>query len=260
MHRYFRSVPTEPTSSQIAYEFIRERIISGEFEGGRKITTEDVATSIGLSRMPVREALRQLASEGLVTLLPNRGARVTMPSIEQVQELFEMRAALEGLAAATARENITAEHVEELKILVMRMERSRAEPKVWIYRHGEFHDFLCGLSNRPRLVGQINQLHAALQPCVTLYIANRSVSHMAGHGHLELADAIRTSRRPETAEKVAREHALHAARGVIDFLRHREAAPQSSLPRRPRPEKPRPDPGAAGALSARRMRRGVPAA
>ena len=175
-------------------------------------------------------------------LLHNAGGQRTFAVVLATGD--EVMASLKEFAA---RENITAEHVEELKILVMRMERSRAEPKVWIYRHGEFHDFLCGLSNRPRLVGQINQLHAALQPYVTLYIANHSVSHMAGHGHLELADAIRTSRRPETAEKVAREHALHAASGVVDFLRQREAATQGSLPHRSPSEKPRKPSRARGA-------------
>jgi DNA-binding GntR family transcriptional regulator len=220
-------VPAGDTSARrIAYEYIRSHILSGEFEGAQRITAEEIAGSIGLSRMPVRQALGQLQAEGLVTLLANRGAIVTLPTVDQVRELFEMRAVLEGLAAALARKSLTDMNILELKTLNMWMENMRPDPKAWTSRHGEFHRVLAALSGRPRLTQQIEVLHASLQPIIAMHISASKVSHLAENSHLDLVEAIRSSRNSRTAENVARAHVMASADGVLAFWAARAAVPR----------------------------------
>ena len=95
------------TAQQEAYLFLREQILSGELSAQARVNPADVADRLGISRMPVREALRQLDAEGLVIMRPNRRAFVASLSATEVEELFEIRTALEvmavGYAVRTAR-------------------------------------------------------------------------------------------------------------------------------------------------------------
>lgn len=97
-----------------------ETILSGTTSGGARIGIPDVAGKLGMSRMPVREALWQLDAEGLVTIRPNRGAVVTPLTPSDVLEIFEMRAVLEGLAVRVARPRLDEEAFEDLGLLVER--------------------------------------------------------------------------------------------------------------------------------------------
>jgi len=90
-----------PLTKMVA-DAIRERIVGAEFQPGERLAEERLSQELGVSRMPVREALRQLASEGLVTIEPRRGASVTAHSEAQVRELIEVRSTLEGLNARLA--------------------------------------------------------------------------------------------------------------------------------------------------------------
>ncbi|WP_425399427.1 GntR family transcriptional regulator [Aeoliella sp.] len=103
--------------SQLAYAAIRERITSGELASGAMVSEAAIAKELGLSRTPVGEALRRLSHEGLVDQIPRYGTVVRSLSQEDLRELFEIRQALEGMAAAKAADRITAEVLEELELL-----------------------------------------------------------------------------------------------------------------------------------------------
>src|SRR2546429_9839412 len=90
---------------------------------GDRLVADDIANSIGMSRMPVREALRRLTAEGLLVMPPNRGAIVRELSESEVIEVFEMRAVLEGLAAAMAARRCTQADVDDLQDLLLKMKR-----------------------------------------------------------------------------------------------------------------------------------------
>src|SRR5690348_10896665 len=76
-------------------ETLRERIVRGEIKEGEQLRQDAIATELAVSRIPVREALRQLEAEGLITIVPHRGAVVSLLSTEEIEEIFEMRAVLE---------------------------------------------------------------------------------------------------------------------------------------------------------------------
>ena len=216
------SVMTEPsvmTAQQLAYRFIRERILDGSFRGGMALKAHPIAEQLGISRMPVREALRQLDVEGLVTLRLNRTAIVTELTISEVNDLFEMRAALEALIAPGVAARITDEALEELERRRAAMDAVR-DPRIWVQRHAEFHDFLAGLSGRGRLVAEIERLRVAVQSYLLLYCDVYGTSELPSHEHETLLCALRT-RNVALIELSLREHVLTASRGVVRFLAER---------------------------------------
>jgi DNA-binding GntR family transcriptional regulator len=101
--------------TKLVTDAIRERILAGEFAPGERLAEERLSEELGVSRMPVREALRVLASEGVVTIEPRRGASVTVYSDAQVQELIEVRATLEGLNARLAAKRHDPKQIAELE-------------------------------------------------------------------------------------------------------------------------------------------------
>jgi len=98
--------PTSPIlhrkKADLVYEYLREQIINGTYAPGRRMTLQDLSVELGLSHMPVREALLRLERENLLESEPHKGMRVVRPSLQAAQELFEVRCELEGLAAYRA--------------------------------------------------------------------------------------------------------------------------------------------------------------
>jgi DNA-binding GntR family transcriptional regulator len=101
--------------NKVVADAIRERILAGEFEPGERLAEETLSVELGVSRMPVREALRALAAEGIVTLEPRRGASVTTYTPQQVKELVEVRATLEALNAKLAAQRKDPVQMRELQ-------------------------------------------------------------------------------------------------------------------------------------------------
>src|SRR4051794_13186630 len=110
---------------------IQARVLSGEFASGSRLRQESLATEFGVSRTPVREALRKLQAAGIVQLEPRRGARVRGPSAREVREAYEVRAELEGLAAGLAATRIRDEDLRRLRAAQMMFENSYERLRVW---------------------------------------------------------------------------------------------------------------------------------
>src|SRR5262245_32416607 len=109
-------------ASERAYTQIRAGLLGGVFAPGERLREEDLAQRTGVSRTPVREALRRLALEGFVDLQPGRGVQVVSWSDQDLDEIFSVRALLEGYGAAQAAQRATREHVEALTALCDRMD------------------------------------------------------------------------------------------------------------------------------------------
>ncbi|MBS7780153.1 GntR family transcriptional regulator, partial [Acidovorax sp. CCYZU-2555] len=123
---FFASPPLDGSATSAheqAYHHLSHAIRMGHMKPGERLVADDVANAIGMSRMPVREALRRLASEGLLVMPPNRGAIVRELSEAEVVEVFEMRAVLEGLAAAMAVRRCTPGDIADLEDLLASMQR-----------------------------------------------------------------------------------------------------------------------------------------
>ncbi len=212
--------PRFESAQQQAYSYLRDQILSGNYSAGMRLKPESVSQVLGISSMPVREAIRQLDAEGLVTIQPNRGASITSLTLDEILEVFEMRAVLEGLAIRTAVPNIGSDQLADLAALCDRMDRARGKPAEWIPRHNDFHDALCMMSGRPRLAKQITQARNAVRPYLLMYM-NVFPDSPTGFEHGPLMDVIGRGE-PREADEIMQLHIMSHAEELVEFLRKKD--------------------------------------
>ncbi|WP_439609841.1 GntR family transcriptional regulator [Hydrogenophaga sp.] len=131
--------------TELVVSALRERILSGGVPPGERLVEGKLSEELGVSRMPVREALRQLAAEGLVTIEPRRGASVTSFTPQQMRELVEVRATLEGLNAKLAARRHDDQQIAEMERILeegTRVSRDGADDAVMLMMNQRFHDAL----------------------------------------------------------------------------------------------------------------------
>lgn len=209
------AVPAQRSAADQAYLHLVSAIRVGRYRPGQRLIMEDIAARIGLSRMPVQEAMRRLAAEGLATMRPNRGCVVSSLSGADIYEIFEMRSVLEGLAVRLAMPRIDAAVLAELDWFLHRMERSAAAGgEEWVTYHREFHEYICGLSDRPKLLQQIAGLHTATEPYMRMWFHHVQTSETE---HRDFVDILRTgdAARAETAMRM---HILATAPVLVAFI------------------------------------------
>jgi DNA-binding GntR family transcriptional regulator len=200
-----------------AYAMVREGIVRGTYAAAVRITEQEIADALSVSRTPVREALRRLQAEGFLTVLPNVGAVVTPWTDMDTRNVFELRALLEPYGAARACEQITPEGIATLRRLAEEQyHESSTRAEGHIERIGKlnsaFHRALQDFSGNARLVTLLPALLEA--PMMLKTFAKYQPQHLlrsASH-HLEIVSAME-SRDAEWAASVMRSHILaaHAA-------------------------------------------------
>lgn len=218
MSEIYTSVSDGITPQQQAGNYLREQILTGRFPVGMRLKSEEIAQKLGFSRMPVRDALQQLHSEGLVSIRPNRGAIVATLTDDEIRELFEIRAALEGLAARHCFANITEERMVRFEALFASMNEATRDTQRWFDLHENFHDMFAEASGRSRLHLQIRNARRAVLPYVRQYIVTYNHMEMPNSGHDILISILRRGN-ASLMEEAMRSHILAAADGVANFLR-----------------------------------------
>ena len=150
---------------------MRAGILEGQYKPGEWMRQERIAQELGVSQMPVREALKELASEGLIEHVPYRGARVVDISPADVEDIYALRAFLESRAAGFAASQITQEELAELKDLHSKIEKYSAPEDVLRYRelNRRFHEVIFTASRRSYLIRTLGLLWAAFP---TMLIGN----------------------------------------------------------------------------------------
>lgn len=217
------------TAEEDAYRFIHSAIRMGRYPPGFRLVPETIANEIGTSRMPVREAFRRLAVEGLVTIRPNRGAVVTGLNIKEMEEIFQMRAVLEGLAVRLAMPHITRGTLQQLEAMLDQIDDRSENLPDWTSAHRAFHETLCGMSQSPNLMRQIASLHSLVEPHMRMWI-NRSASRPCARAdHQHLLDALRGGD-PAHCEQVMRAHVLETIPDLISSQSDSAAATAQAGP------------------------------
>lgn len=202
------------TAAARAYEDLRTAILGGTFAEGSHLSESRLAETLGCSRTPVREALRRLSAEGLVEFLPNRGAQIVSWSTEELEDVFRIRALLEGHGAFLAATEMDDESIEQLHMMAARMDElvddaSPAARDELAQLDVVFHRAVLIGGNSTRLLqahARVVQLPLHLR-VMRLYDRPQLRQRMAHHR--ELADAI-TGRDPGWAQAVMRSHILSA--------------------------------------------------
>jgi DNA-binding GntR family transcriptional regulator len=207
-------------------EQLREAILSGEFDPGTWLRQQQLADELGVSQMPVREALKELVAQGLAEHIPYRGVRVIEFSIDDVADLYTHRSFLEGLTARAAAESITPEMVAELEDLQDQMEAHLAPEDLDVYRelNRRFHDVIFAASRRPYLIRALRQLWEAFP--TMLWSKFPTVASCAFperdendcQEHRAILAALRSGD-PDQAERAVRHHIETAGAQLVSFLR-----------------------------------------
>ena len=188
-----------------AYARIRASLLDGEFAPGDAVFENRLKERLGMSRTPIREALQALAAEGLLETVPARGWFVPRRSVDDLHEMFELREALEGMAARGAARRATDAEIAALAALCDGYERA-GDWREWAAKGTEFHARIAAAARNARLVAMLDQLRA--QIVVTRRSELRGVrgrGDEAAREHRAILAAI-AARDPDAAEREARVH------------------------------------------------------
>ena len=199
---------------------LREGIRSGWFKDGQRLRQDELAAELGVSKIPVREALRLLEAEGLVTLLPNRGAVVAPISAGEAQEIVELRVALESLALRLAIPNSDARIVHRAAEILDDLDRETDVAR-WSGLNWEFHAALYQPAERPRLLEMIRQQHAHVDRYMRLILSTLRHQDRSQEEHRALLSAYE-GRDTDRAVGTLAQHIEAAGVLLIAHLRQRE--------------------------------------
>ncbi len=206
----------------VVFETLRDAIIQGRLRPGERLMEIQLAEEMGVSRTPVREALRKLELEGLIVMIPRKGAYVAGISVKDIVDVFEVRAALESLAAGLAAERITDQELEELeRALVQISEASGSNLDAVVQTDTNFHEIIYRASRNQRLTQLITNLQEQIQRFRTTSLAQPGRTKTAIEEHRKIVEAI-SERNVELAQALAREHIENAEQSLLSVLREAE--------------------------------------
>lgn len=203
------------TPSLVA-DVLREAIVRGVLREGVQLRQDALATEFGVSRIPIREALRKLEAEGLVTMQPNRGAVVAELSGEEVQEIYEIRILLESAILRLALPQMSTELLRRAEKILDTIDAEEDAVR-WIDLNREFHLTLYAPANKPRLLQLINTLRANVDRYVNLYISLLDRRSDAQQEHREILKACRR-RDQDDAVRALERHLSRVAEGISAYL------------------------------------------
>ena len=214
------------TMPEIAYDTIRDAILSGRHAPGQRLVTEELAKELGVSRMPVREALHRLEVAGLITITPHKGAVVSELSEAEVAEIFHIRAVLEGLATRLATTQLTPVDHKRLSTLLEEMERAAGahDPGKALVINRDFHTVIWKAARAPRLRELLENLYDACQRFRNLSVLLPGRLGQISQEHRRIARALAQGD-AAAAERHANAHYEGTARRLLRSIeRAREDA------------------------------------
>jgi DNA-binding GntR family transcriptional regulator len=187
---------------------LREQILAGKLAPGRRISQVSIAEHFGVSRLPVREALRALSSQGLVVVEPGRGATVAALDASDLREVYLMRERLEPMAVGLAIARVTEIDIDKAESLLKEMETLSASDAEWLRLDREFHTMWYRHTQMPRLVRTIEQLWDVSQRYRAMFSRTPEAGSSSDLEHWMILESIRR-RSPADAQALAEVHVRH---------------------------------------------------
>lgn len=214
---------------ELVFEALRDAIINGQLRPGERLMEVQVAEALGVSRTPVREAIRMLEREGLVLMMPRKGAYVSDISVKDIASVFEIRRALEALAAELAAERATEDDMERLERILLELAKcvESGDVERYVELDTEFHATVYRASRNERLAPIINSLREQIQRFRTRSLSNPGRMKMALEEHRKLVEAI-GDRDVERARQLAAEHIDNAENVLMTLIKAEESKERES--------------------------------
>lgn len=221
----FRSITT------LLVEELKGAILKGKFAPGERLSEERLASSLKVSRVPLREALRRLETEGYITFLSNNEVAISNPTLEDIQDYYSIASVLEGLAARLAVERINSEELSRLRELhqLLKEVYQKKDLERYFEANSNFHRFIAEIARNERLYCLVDQMRQEIQKTriISLYIPRRLDYSMREHD--QILDAF-LKRNPGLAEATVVRHLnnqMGALKTCLD-LRNESGRPASS--------------------------------
>lgn len=196
---------------------IREDILSGVYHESEELKENTIGLELGVSRTPVREALRQLELEGLVTIIPNKGAYVTGITSKDIHDIYMIRSYLEGLSAKLACEYISEEQIEAMDEILYLSEfhAKRGHHEQLVELDNKFHDLIYKASGSKILDHVLSDFHHYVERIRKITLSHDSRATKSNEEHAAILDAIK-KRDGELAEALAHEHIMNTIKNISD--------------------------------------------
>lgn len=211
-----RKLTEYPNLRERVYEILKRSIIFQEIPPGNKIDEESLAKTLGVSRTPIRECLCKLENEGIVEIIPRRGAFVVKHSKERIVEILLVREVLEGFAARLAVEHMDERTIEEMKSLFKGFSESniRDRSKDYVQADLEFHARIVKKSKNNLLIDLMNILNDHVQMLRLRTVALKGRPERSLSEHIRIIEAMER-RNSSLAESLMRRHIRNIRRSVL---------------------------------------------
>ncbi|HWB22453.1 MAG TPA: GntR family transcriptional regulator [Gaiellaceae bacterium] len=201
---------------QIVVEHLTDEIVTGNLPPGTKLSEPGLAATYGVSRGPVREALKLLEGNGLVRIVPGKGATVTKLTRDEIVETYDIRVELEGLGARIGMRHVDDPATENMGIVLEEMGNALDSPAEWMKLNDEFHMTLYATSGMTQLCDIILALMMKTRPYQYAYLSPKETLLMTHAEHVPLFEAVRR-RDAETVEEITRAHLRRGAEAMIEM-------------------------------------------
>jgi DNA-binding GntR family transcriptional regulator len=192
---------------------VREAIFKGELKPGERINEQNLSKILQVSRTPVRAALRILAAEGMVTIIPHRGTVVNELSIDEFEEIYKIRVDIEANLAFLAAPNMKDERIEMLRDLVAAMKESD-DVDTWLKLNARFHHEIYNAANRPRMLLITKNIRNLATPIIRTYLGNKNYMDSANQQHQLILEACE-KRDARLAQSQVEKHLITVLQSVL---------------------------------------------
>lgn len=208
---------------EVIFNTLRQAIIVGELKPGERLMEVQLAEKMGVSRTPVREAIRKLELEGLVNMVPRKGAHVADLSVKDIMDVLEVRASLDGLATSLAALRITDDEIRELKHVHMQFINyvNKDNLQGSIKKDVEFHEIIYRSSRNEKLIQIASNLREQIQRFRVIYLKDYSSTNDIIKEHNEIIDAL-TKRDRAMAQEIAQKHIKKQEESIIKSINKNE--------------------------------------
>lgn len=203
---------------QKVFQTIREDILSGKYGKDEELKEKTIGEELGVSRTPVREALRQLELEGLVTIVPNKGAYVVGFSVQDIQDIYEIRSVLEGLCARRAARHATKEQIEELEEILFLTEFhvKKGHMEQMVELDTRFHEILYEACQSKILEHALRDYHHYLERVRRVSLSSEQRSVKSNEEHRQILEAVK-ERDEKKAEQLANLHIINTMKNIDSY-------------------------------------------
>jgi len=186
----------------VVFEYLRSAILNGDLKPKERLMEVQLAEQLGVSRTPIREAIRKLELEGLVVMIPRRGAYVGDISVKDILDVLEVREVLEGLAASLAAERMQKDELQSLRQVTEEFRKVFEEQNTqgMVEKDNEFHDKIFQATRNQKLLHIAHGLHEQVQRFRIMYFSEYNTSKTLAEEHQAILEAIEKRDRKKARE------------------------------------------------------------